>query len=459
MIKSMLHDKLFFRTLFAIGIPVAVQHIISSSLNMVDVVMIGQIDEVSISAVGLANQLFFVLTLLLFGINSGGAIFTAQFWGRKDTLSIHRSTGVSMVFSLTGAVIFNSLAWFVPEGILGLFSKDPQVIMLGSQYMRIVGFSYGFTAVSVCLAMAARSVGDAKMPMRASVISLIINTGLNAVLIFGLLGFPALGVRGAAIATVFARLVECTMILYSIATSAHPLRSKITSYFNFSGVFARRVLLKSFPVIANEFLWALGMTLYVAAYARSGTEAYAAYQIAQTVERLFFVAAMGIGSAAAVMIGNLLGSGEREEAILYSRYFNILTMISGLILGLLMMLTSPLVVRFFNVDPDVRTNALRILIVIGVFLTIKMANALQVIGTLRGGGDTTYSLFMEISSVYLVGVPLAFAATMLWHLPIYWVVALVSLEEVTKAVVGFWRLFSNKWANSVIDGMAEDVIK
>lgn len=454
-VKEMFRDKAFFKTLFALGIPVAIQHMISSSLNMVDVVMIGQINEASITAVGLANQLFFVFILLLFGINSGGAIFTAQFWGRKDTVSVHRATGVCLSFSLAGGVLFTLLALLVPESIIALFSNDPQVIGLGASYMRIVGFSYLFTAVSICMTTAARSVGDAKMPMRASALSLGLNTGLNAVLIFGLLGFPALGVQGAAIATVIARLLEMVIILVTIQTSLHPLKATAREYFSFSRAFAHRVVVKSLPVVANEFFWALGMTLYVAAYSRLGTEAYAAYQIAQTVERLFFVAAMGIGSAAAVMIGNLLGENRREEAILYARYLNLLTAICGVILGGILFATAPLVARFFNVSPIVRQNAVYVMQVIGVVLTVKMVNALQVIGTLRGGGDTTFSLIMEVSSMYLVGVPMAFLGALVWHLPVYWVVALVSLEEITKAIAGIGRLLSNKWANTVIDGMGE----
>lgn len=453
--KEMFQDKVFFKTLFALGIPVAIQHMISSSLNMVDVVMIGQINEVSITAVGLANQLFFVLTLLLFGISSGGAIFTAQFWGRKDTVSVHRATGVALVFSLAGGILFNLLAWLMPEATITLFSQDPQVIELGASYLRIVGFSYVFTAVSITMATAARSVGDAKMPMRASALSLGLNTGLNAVLIFGLFGFPALGVQGAAIATVIARLLEVVLIVGAIQSSDHPLKATLRDYFAFSKAFTKRVLEKSLPVVANEFLWALGMTLYVAAYSRLGTDAYASYQIAQTAERLFLVAAMGIGSAAAVMIGNLLGENRREDAIRYARYLNILSGLVGVVLGVLLLVTAPLVVKFFNVSASVQQDAMYVMQIIGLLLTLKMVNTLQIIGTLRGGGDTTYSLIMEISSVYLVGVPLAFLGAVVWQLPIYWVVALVNLEEVTKAIVGFVRLFSNKWANTVIDGMGD----
>ena len=452
--KEMFQDRVFFKTLVSIGVPVAVQFLISSSLNMVDVVMIGQINEASISAVGLANQLFFILTLLLFGINSGGAIFTAQFWGRKDVESVYRSTGVALSFSLGAGFLFSGLAWFLPEAILRLFTQDGEVIRLGASYLRIVGTSYLFTAFSICLAFAARSVGDAKMPMRASAISLVINTGLNAILIFGWGMFPALGVQGAAIATVLARVLESLLIISVIRRIGHPLQAPVGEYFRFSGIFARKILQTSLPVVANELFWALGMTVYVAAYARLGTDAYAAYQIAQTVERLFFVAAMGIGSAAAVMIGNSLGAFQREEAIRYSRYFNWLTALTGILMAVVLFFVAPFLVRFFNVAPEVQLNAARVMRVIAFFLTMKMINMLQVIGTLRGGGDTTYSMMMEVSGVYLVGVPMALLGSLVWQLPIYWVVALVHLEEITKCVMGFIRLFSNKWAKTIIDGMS-----
>jgi putative MATE family efflux protein len=454
MIKSMLKDKLFFATLLALGIPIVVQDVISSFLNMVDVVMIGRLGAVSISAVGLANQLFFIFILLLFGTNSGGAIFVAQFWGSKERLSIHKTVGVALTISLVGGVIFTILAVFFPKAILSLFSKDAQVIQLGADYMRIIGWCYIPTAISICFAISSRSVGDAKLPMKAGVASLLSNTLLNWILIFGHLGFPALGVKGAAVATVIARFIELSIILGVVFSTDHPLRGTIRAYFSYSRSFADRVLQKSLPVIANELLWAIGMSLYVAAYARSSTEAYAAVQISQTVDRLFFVVAFGIGSSAAVMIGNKLGENKRQEAILYSRYFNILAFASGILFGGLLILTAPFIVQIFNVEPAVKADAIKVMYVIGLYMSLKVVNALQVIGTLRGGGDTTYSLVMEISNVYLIGVPMAFVATTVWQLPIYLVVALVNLEEVTKAIMGLYRLFSDKWANIVIEGMS-----
>ncbi len=223
---------------------------------------------------------------------------------------------------------------------MSTFSQDPLVIGLGVDYLKIVGLSYIITAISFSYAIASRSIGDAKLAMKASAISLVINTGLNYILIFGYLGAPALGVKGAAIATLFARMVELGILLYVIYGSRHPLKSSLSELFSFKKPFVKRVIAKSTPVVLNEFFWALGMTLYVVAYAQAGKEIYASVQIAHTVERLLFVFAMGLGSACSVMIGNKLGEGDVKEAIKYSRYFNLLAIPIGLVLGVFLILSA-----------------------------------------------------------------------------------------------------------------------
>lgn len=452
MLRELIEDKSFFKQMMVVALPVAIQNLISSSLNMVDTVMIGQLGEESINAVGLANQFFFVLVLLLFGITSGTSIFIAQFWGKKDIKNIHKSVGLSIVLGVIGSAIFTALALFMPKIVMRFFSADPEVINQGAEYLKIVGLSYIITAVSFSYAISSRSVGYATLAMKASAISLIVNTVLNYILIFGYLGAPALGVKGAAIATVFARIVELVILVYAIYSSPHPLRSSFKELFDFNKTFVRRVIQKSVPVVLNEFFWGLGMTLYVVAYAQAGKEVYAAVQIAQTVERLLFVFGVGLASACGVMIGNKLGEGDFKAAIKYSRYFNIIAIPAGLVLGIVFALTAPYIVLIFRVQPIVQQNAINIIYILSFFICIKFVNVIQVIGVLRGGGDTTYSFLMEIGSVYLIGVPMAFLGVYYWKLPIYIVILLVSIEEVVKAVIGLHRLFTDKWANDITHG-------
>ena len=433
------------------GIPVVIQNAISSSLNLVDVLMIGALGKTSISGVGLANQYFFIFVLLLFGTNSGAGVYISQFFGKKDLPSVYKTTGVAITISALASIVFALAVGLAPTQCIALFTEDPQTIALGSSYLRIISLTFPLTALSFALAQASRSVRNTRLPMMASALSLIVNTSLNFLLIFGVMGFPKLGVDGAAWATVIARLVEVIFMISACVHKKNPLHAPLKNFFSYDFAFVRLILKTSFPVILNEFFWAIGMTLYVFAYARSGTDSYTAVQISQTVDKLFFVFAFGLGSAGGVMIGNALGAGEKDKAIQYAYYLNLLSAITGVVLGVLLMLIAPLIVTFFNVSDIIRADSVHIMRIIGFFMALKMCNALQIIGTLRGGGDTKYALYMEIGCVYLVGVPLAFIGTFLLQIPIYWIVFLVSLEEVIKSIFGFRRLLSGRWANNLVD--------
>ncbi len=453
-VKNMIADKQFIGALLSIGIPVVIQNAISSSLNLVDVVMIGKLGESSISGVGLANQYFFIYVLLLFGTNSGAGVYIAQYWGKGDKKSVMKTAGVALTISFFASLAFAAVAGFAPTLCIKLFTTDIETVRIGASYLSIISLTFPLTAISFALAQASRSVRNTKLPMMASAISLIVNTMLNYLLIFGKFGFPELGVEGAAWATVIARLVEVSFMIFATRKKENPLSEPLNTYFSYDFAFVKTIMRTSFPVILNEFLWAIGVTLYVLAYARSGTDAYAAVQISQTVDKLFFVFAFGIGSAGGVMIGNALGEGQMEKAFKYAWYLNYLSIFTGIFLGLLLMLLSPLVVKLFNVSDAIRFDAVRVMFFVGLFMALKMCNALQIIGTLRGGGDTKYALYMEIGSVYLVGVPLAFIGTAVLDLPIYWVVFLVSTEEIVKAYFGFKRLHSRRWANNLVSTKA-----
>jgi Na+-driven multidrug efflux pump len=201
-------DKEFFNRLFVIALPIILQYFISSSLNMVGTIMIGQLGDTAIAAVGLANQIFFLFALLMFGINSGSAIFTAQFWGKKDILNIRKVLGLSLALGLVGSAFFVGISVFFPQAIIGIYSKDPAVIAVGSQYLRIFGLSFGFTAITLCYSSVLRSTGDVRTPLLVSIAALSINTLLSYILIFGKFGMPALGVIGAAYAVLIARILE-----------------------------------------------------------------------------------------------------------------------------------------------------------------------------------------------------------------------------------------------------------
>lgn len=448
--EAIFKDKKFYMQMMAIALPIALQNLISSSLNMVDTVMIGALGELSISAVGLANQIYFLLMLFLFGINSGISIYIAQFWGKGDRKSIHKTLGFSILGGFLLSLPFFIGAVFFPTQLMSIFTADSAVIREGAVYLQITGWSYLLMAFSFSFAIASRSVGEARLPMMASAISLVCNTVLNYLLIFGVFGFPAWGVAGAAVATVIARGVELVVIVGTIYTRDHVLRSPVKELIQLNVEFIKPILRTALPVVLNEGFWAVGMTLYAVAYARSGTDAYAAVQIAGTVERLFFIFSFGLGSACAVMIGNELGANRIEDAKLYADRFMRLGVTLSVGIGILMALIAVPSTYLFNVSPAIRWAATCILFVNALTMILKMISTILIIGIFRGGGDTTFSFVLEICCVYLIGVPLAFLGALVLKLPIFVVVLLVSLEELVKSVVGLYRVKSGVWAKNLV---------
>lgn len=449
----MLKDKLFYKTLLSLALPIALQNLISSSLNMVDTMMIGKLGDTEIAAVGLANQYFFFFILIMFGINSGSSIFIAQFWGKRDVKNIRRILGINLLTGGIIAVIFSILAFFYPQYILKFFIKDKDVIFLGSKYLRIVCLSYILNCISFAFGTASRSTGHAKLPMYASIIALICNTLLNYLFIFGNFYFPKMGVQGAALATLISRIIEITIILYAVYKQKGVLAAQINELldlnFNFIGKFFKTTT----PVILNEALWSLGMVMYSVAYAKIGKSEVAAVQVANTIQNVFMVISMGLANACAVMIGNKIGEKKEEIGILYAKRFSFLAPLSGVIMGFFLFLSSPLILSFFSLSDKASYETRKIILIMSIFMAIKMFNATMIVGILRSGGDTKFSLFLEVGTVWGVGVPLAFLGALVLKLPVYWVVFLVFLEEIVKAAIGIPRIVSKKWIRNIVDNM------
>lgn len=417
---------------------------------MVDTVMIGALGERDIAASGLANQLFFLFMLILFGINSGSGIFIAQYFGKKDMKSIHKVQGISLITSCSIALVFTLGAVLFPKVILSIFSEDSSVVIQGSKYLRIVGLSYVINAISLSYAFALRSTRQAKIPMFISIIALLTNTILNYLLIFGKFGFPFLGIEGAAIATLIARIVELLFILSYVYSTKNILAAPFKELFDLSKEFVGNFFKIAIPVILNEGFWALGITMYSMAYARISTEAIATVQISSTVQNIFMVMNMGIANACSVMIGNKIGEGKQQRAIEYSKKFSFIAPIIGGLMGLLLILASPLILKAFSVRVETYNDAINVLRIIGLIMPIKAFNVVLIVGIFRAGGDTKFSLFLETGTIWLVGVPMAFLGALILKWPIYMVISLVMLEEVVKLFIGIWRFISKKWVRSVV---------
>ena len=448
---SFLKDRSFLKEMLVIAIPISFQQLINASLNMIDVIMVGQLGESSIAALGLSNQVFFVLILLLFGTTSGMAIFTAQFWGKQEIDPIRKVLGMSIIATSLFALVFTLAATLIPRTVLGFYTNDKEVIEIGAQYLRIVGLSYIPVAIATSYVAVLRSIQLVRMTVIATVSALVFKTVLGYVLIFGYAGFPALGVRGAAIGTASGWTLELILLLVLVYAQKTPLATNITSFFSFPMDFFFRVLKTTMPAMANELFWSMGITTYNAIYAHIGTDSIAAINVNSTMEELGFVVFMGLGNACAVMVGNRIGAGKKEEAYETVRRVIILSVSAAWIVGLLVILLRDTVVGFYELSPSGIVNVRMLMLMMACTLWIRMFNFSTFIGALRAGGDTRFALLMELCSIWLIGVPAAYFAAFVLHLPVYYVYLFVILEEVAKGFVSAWRFRSRKWIHDLVN--------
>lgn len=449
--EKLMPDRAFFRTMLAITAPIALQNLIGSSLNMVDTVMIGQLGETEIASVGLANQITFLLHLFMFGVSSGSAIFTAQYWGSGDLKNVHRILGLGLTLAAAISGFFMVVSLAIPGVLLRIFSDDPVVIELGADYLRIVSLSFVMMAISFTFSSVMRSIGQPRPPMYISAMALLMNTGLNYLLILGNFGFPALGVRGAAIATLASRIFEWLAMLWLIYGRQHVLAARLRQLLDFNKIYVMKFLRTTIPVVLNESLWAIGVTLYVVVYARMGTHVVASVNIAATIERLSMVFVFGMANATAIMIGNQIGANRLDTAWTYARRFARLAPLGGVLVGLVLVLLSPLFLSFYQVAPAVKAASRAILIVYGVTMPVRVFNLVNIVGILRSGGDTRFALMLDVVGVWLIAVPLAFLGGLVLRLPVEQVVMLIAIEEVFKATLGYFRFRSRKWLNRLVD--------
>jgi putative MATE family efflux protein len=448
---SFLRDRIFLRDMLALAIPVAFQQLITASLNMIDVLMVGRLGETSVAALGLANQIFFLLILFLFGVTSGMAIFTAQYWGKGDIENIRKVLGICLAFAVLVATGFTLAATLIPQTLMSFYTEDREVIRLGSEYLRIVGLSYVMMAIAVSYISVLRSITMVKLTMVVAVIALGLKTLLGYLLIFGIGPFPELGVRGAAIGTAFGWTFECILLLILVYVQKTPLAANPLSFFRFSRPFAMNVLKTSMPAAINEVLWSLGITTYNAVYGHIGTDAIAAVNINATIEEMVFVLFMGLGNACAIMVGNKIGSGGKDMAFEYGRRFLILGVSMSVLGGLIVLSVRNVVIGLYPLSPSGTLNLYGLMTVYAFSNWLRVFNFMLFIGALRAGGDTRYSMFTELFSIWVVGVPAALIGGFVLHLPVYGVYALVLLEEAVKAVIVFRRFLSRRWIHDLVN--------
>ena len=438
----------FYRSLIIVGLPLMIQQFVSSSLNFIDNLMIGRLGTDYIAAVGFANNTYRIYDLCLFGIYSGMGIFIAQYYGKKNYEVIRKIFGKMIQFGFVIGIIFSVAAFCRAEQIIRIYTDDPNVLRIGISYLKKAVFCYNFYAFAFAIGFTLRSMGLTKIPMIASAIGVTFNTFFNYLLIYGNFGFPRWEEKGAAIATIIARCVEMSILIFIVYIRDYNLKGKIKEYLKLPKIILKEIIKKSVPVFFTETLWILGTISLTVAYARLGTKAAAATQISEIVMAIGAIVFMGVANAASVMIGHTIGQGDRDKAISYSKKIVKISMILAIICALAIEAVTPIIVGLYKLEPDVSALAIQIMRIIGISILFKMVNWSILIGLFRAGGDTKIAFLCDTLPLWLIAVPAAFIGAH-FKLPLYQVVIMAESSEIVKLVISFVRYKSMRWIKDV----------
>lgn len=438
----------FYRSFLTIGIPLMIQQLISSSLNFIDNLMIGRLGTEFIAAVGFANSVYRILDLFLFGLCSGMGVFIAQYFGKKNFEMIRRILGKLVLAGITLSLIFSIITFIGAEKIIGIFTKEPQVLAIGISYIRRALFSYTFYAISFSVGFCLRAMGLTRIPMISASIGVTANTFFNYCLIYGNFGFPRLEERGAAIATVMARMLELSTILFIVYKKDFNLKGNLQSYLNLPKALMKEIIKISTPVFLTEMLWILGVVSLSVAYSKLGTTQAACVQIADIITAISSVLFMGISNSASVIIGHTIGKGDKNKVIAYSR--KILQIAFGMAIVSLMLVQglTNTIVSLYHLPPETHIMAVRTMRTVGMFVFLKMINWTLLIGLFRAGGDTKVAFCLDIFPLWFYAVPVAFIGAY-YKVPVYILVGVADFSEVIKLISSLFRYKTLKWIKDV----------
>ena len=448
--------KELYKKVFIIGIPVSIENMIYSLMNFIDVFMVGKenialgLGTAAVAGLGFANQVFMIFIVSLFGLNSGGGILAAQYYGKKDYKNLKKCLGITITVGLLFSFLFFLMGLFIPEKIIGIFTSDPKVLKLGANYFRIIALIYPLIGLGYSFNMQLRAIGKNQYSLYSTIIGLCINLVGNYLFINGNLGFPAMGVVGAAIATVIARIVSVFYLIYIIYKNKLPMAGNFQELFKLSWSFIAKALKISLPVFGHEIMWVTGVSMYVIIYGRIGTEATAAIQVVKSISNLVFTLVFGLSSGTAAIIGQEIGAGNEENAYKYAVELLKISLVIGTAVALFVYAICPVVLILMKVDSAIYPLARQIVFSEGILIIIKTTGTLFIVGVLRAGGDTLWTMFADLIPLWTFAIPLTYIAGLKFGLPIALVYLCSGSDELLKMPFCIQRLKSRKWINNLV---------
>lgn len=451
-----LQEKGLWRELLILATPITLHNLIQSLVGVVDVIMVGQINNESLATVGVANQVFFMVCVAIFGIASGGAVFMSRAWGSRDIPQLQKITGISLLVCLAMTIPLGITSYFNSYDILYFFSTNSFLSTYGQRYVEITSVSFLCTAFTIVLAVQLRCVGKGHLPMIAAGISLLVNALLNYLLIFGNWHFPAWGLDGAAVATLSARMLE-TLITCFFFIKFNPAYSKIAHCFSFVTAEKKELhavltsfLHVAFPIMLIELLWAIGQGVYKLIFGRMGVPQLAAYTVLETLINLFSAAAIGFANAAGVLMGYKLGVPDLPKARAYASYFIRTNFIFTLPISLILFCIAGYLPSLFSMNPQESIILRNGLYVCAVFLSLKSYNFLMTTGIFRVGGDGRYASIVSAISFIGFGIPVSLIGGLAFHWPFLAILLVIFIEENIRNILLWQRYHTGKWLHEIL---------
>ena len=446
----------FYKRLWKLSLPVILQNLITFSLGLIDTFMVSQLGNQEMAAVTTANVPVFLLISIVFGVQSGLGILVSQYWGKGDTKSINRAVGVAALIGTAITLVLALVFFFFPIPVMDLLSNKHELSLLGAPYLRVIGFSYVFNMLSSIYASAQRSVENTTFGMKLFGFSTLLNTGLNYLLIFGHGGFPALGVAGAAIATLLARMSEFLIcVVCAIRSKVIPL--DLPALLHPGAAMAQRFVKYASPVVLNETAWGLGnsMLTVVLGYTENSVEMLAANAVMGNLSRLFLVVCFGLGAATAVTVGKAIGEGKSHEEVLdlSQTMLRFATVVGAVIAVFSLMLVPTLFVptlfplfKLFGSSADIAT-AMAVTAFASTPLHAYSISAIT--GVLRAGGDVAYSTALDLLPQWALGLPATALCALVFQTGCWPIAIAMQLESVVKVPLCIWRINGGKWIDDV----------
>lgn len=442
-------DKAWYKMMLSIAIPMSMQALITFVVNLIDTIMLGRVGEVALSASSLGSSFFMIVSVIAMGLGCGSSVITAQYWGKGEIEPIRQTASICIKICIGVALIATAVTVAIPEQIMTIYTTDPEVIVEGGNYLRVLAISFVLSSMSTCMTALLRSVSIVKVSLFASIGSCFVNIFFNWVYIYGNLGAPALGVTGAAIGTVIARVFEFGFIAIYFFGIDKRIGFRVRHLKSWNAAIAKTFVSVSLPVVISDLIMIIGNTLITVVIGHIGTAMTAANSIASTVNNVVTNLFFGLSNASTILIGNDIGAGRKEEAYMEGKTYYALAIIVGVVGGVVLYLLQDPIISIYNVSDLTRSYTAEMCTVLCCLMPLFLLDHLLTKGTLRGGGDTKFLMFADTVFAYLVAAPLGALAAFYWNAPIWVIYLFLKSDFICKTVVCSIRFFSKKWIKDV----------